>query len=208
LRWYAPLVQKSASSNHCTSNVLALNHSSIALQRICWREMRVLLWSVQLDRNHCRCLPNGWRLRLCLLSPQVSCSRSPLTAGARKGLFCAVLPELSEGARILCPRTNERARDRGSSSGLCIVHRAQKGRMEEVSTPPLTPPPLSPQVFLNFLVGIWSGTDVEIAVIGPTASLPPRLQELFLCLLVRPPVWRCFWVAAGATFCLFVNVAR
>ena len=131
---------------------------------------------------------------MCLLSPQVSRSRSPLTAGARKGLFCAVLPELSEGARILCPRTNERARDRGSSSGLCIVHRAQKGRMEEVSTPPLTPPPLSPQVFLNFLVGIWSGTDVEIAVIGPTVasaaaagafSLPSRAAPRLALLLGR-----------------------
>ena len=63
-----------------------------------------------------------------------------------------------------------------------------------MSTPPLTPPPLSPQVFLNFLVGIWSGTDVEIAVIGPTVasaaaagafSLPSRAPPRLALLLGR-----------------------
>ena len=69
---------------------------------------------------------------VCLLSPQVSRSRSPLTAGARDGSFCAALPELSEGVRILCPRANERARDRASSAGLCSVQRAQKaGRRKD-----------------------------------------------------------------------------
>jgi hypothetical protein len=59
-------------------------------------------------------------------------------------------------------------------------------------------------VFLNFLVGIWSGTDVEIAVIGPTVASAAAAGAFSLpSLLVRPPIWRCFWVAAGAIFCLF-----
>eukprot|EP00966_Prymnesium_polylepis_P087125 2016113-Prymnesium_polylepis.1 len=69
---------------------------------------RVYRW-IQTDRYHCPCLPNGARLRLQGLHCQVWRSSSPWTAGARKGLFCADFSELSDGARIICPRGKERA---------------------------------------------------------------------------------------------------
>jgi len=67
---------------------------------------------------------------LCLLSPQVSRSRCSLTAGARKGLICAVLPELSEGARIRCSSPSS------SASGVEPTSRPPPRRQRAAVPPP------------------------------------------------------------------------
>ena len=107
---------------------------------------------------------------MCLLSLKVSRSRSPLTSGAREGLICAVWPELPEGARILCAWANERELDRTSSRGLRIAHCCAKGQDGGGVYTSSDPPPPCPQVFLNFLIGIWSGADVEIATTAASAA--------------------------------------
>ena len=55
------------------------------------------------------------------------------------------------------------------------MHFAQHVWKEEVSTPPLTLPP-PPQVFLNFLFGIWSEAGVETAT--TTASAAPTTADV------------------------------
>jgi len=85
---------------------------------------------IQTDTNHCPCLPNSSRSRLCLLLPQASRLRSPLTAGARKGLFCADSPELSEGARIRCSSPSS------SASGVEPTSRPPPRRQRAAVPPP------------------------------------------------------------------------
>ena len=77
------------------------------------------------------------------------------------------------------------------------MHRASCAKGQDgggVNTSSDPAPPLPTGVFLNFLVGIWSGTDVEIAVIGPTVasaaaagafSLPSRAPPRLALLLGR-----------------------
>ena len=112
------------------------------------------------------------RREIALLLAVASCLAFAFSFDRRspQGLFCAVLPEPSEGAQIQCPLANEIARDRASCGGLRIAHCAQKGSDGGGVYTSSDPPPPCPQVFLNFPIGFWSGADVEIAATAATAA--------------------------------------
>ena len=112
---------------------------------------------------------------------------------------------------MLCPQATARARDRASSGGWRTVHRAQKGRTDGgcvyTSSDPPPPPPQHRQVFLtNFLIGIWSGADIETAAPPSAGRRSAARAPPFRGLSWDGHSCACFGVAVGvacASFCRY-----
>jgi hypothetical protein len=200
LRRFAACGSCCSNSDRQSPNVFAPNHSSIPIHWQVTRESRVYQ-QIQTGTNHCSFVPNGARLRCRLLSPQVSRSPSPSTAGARKGLFYAVLPELLRVRRFSVPwqtRSREIARAAEACALRIVRKRAGHGGGAYTSSDP--PPPAhrcsstSP-----------SASGVEPTSRSPPPPPPPLPPQLKWASRDGPFLWRCFGSLSGSHTFVFAD---